>query len=396
MKPGIAPLSNDFNKLWTFPPRFKGFTNGTHREDEPRKLLEALRIDLERFAITRVGRITGLDRIGVEVFAAYRPNGRGLSVAQGKGCTRDEAELSAIMEAIELSHAETANCPIYFGQRDCSASAFSVDTLNRLANAPLQNSSIFWADGFELIGRRVCRVPFDLVHACFTEEARTGGPRFPVSTNGLASGANREEALLHAVCELVERYHTALLQDLGDESRASRILNFKTITDPSASKLVDQFHLAEMSVTVWDSTCHIGLPSCVAAISDAKNPNTPPGYGAGCHTNPHVAFCRALTEAAQSRLTRISGARDDLTPEKFSAQELLRARWLSRPRNGQRGFEALPDVSTDRLDVDLERALQALVTAGFSKVVALELSADPRFSVVRAIVPELLGREAAW
>ena len=34
--------------------------------------------------------------------------------------------------------------------------------------------------------------------------------------------------------------------------------------------------------------------------------------GSGCHVSKEIAFTRALTEAAQSRLTFISGARDDL------------------------------------------------------------------------------------
>lgn len=34
--------------------------------------------------------------------------------------------------------------------------------------------------------------------------------------------------------------------------------------------------------------------------------------GVGCHNDPAIALCRALIEAAQNRLTAISGARDDL------------------------------------------------------------------------------------
>ncbi|MFD9540887.1 YcaO-like family protein [Streptomyces sp. NPDC060022] len=34
--------------------------------------------------------------------------------------------------------------------------------------------------------------------------------------------------------------------------------------------------------------------------------------GGGCHSSPAIALTRALTEAAQSRLTAIAGTRDDL------------------------------------------------------------------------------------
>jgi ribosomal protein S12 methylthiotransferase accessory factor YcaO len=43
------------------------------------------------FGITRVADVTGLDCIELPVFMAVRPHSRGVSVAQGKGATRDAA-----------------------------------------------------------------------------------------------------------------------------------------------------------------------------------------------------------------------------------------------------------------------------------------------------------------
>src|SRR5690606_17586632 len=61
---------------------------------------------LAEFGITRVGDLTGLDRVGIPVWFAARPNSRGLSVSQGNGMTHEQARISAVMEGIEGAIAE--------------------------------------------------------------------------------------------------------------------------------------------------------------------------------------------------------------------------------------------------------------------------------------------------
>ncbi|MFL6930256.1 MAG: hypothetical protein ACJ8FK_10115, partial [Xanthobacteraceae bacterium] len=61
------------------------------------------RARLERLAtavgVTRVARVTGLDRAGVEVACAVRPGGHVLQVSNGKGDTFEEAARGAVLEA---------------------------------------------------------------------------------------------------------------------------------------------------------------------------------------------------------------------------------------------------------------------------------------------------------
>ena len=76
--------------------------------------LPALR-EISRCAgVTRVAHVTGLDRIGIPVVMAVRPNAWSVSVAMGKALLADDAEVSAIMEAIEGYHAETVR-PVLAG-----------------------------------------------------------------------------------------------------------------------------------------------------------------------------------------------------------------------------------------------------------------------------------------
>jgi len=60
---------------------------------------------MSRMGITRLGNITGLDRIGIPVAVAVRPNSRSVSVSQGKGLELAQAMASALMEACEGFHA---------------------------------------------------------------------------------------------------------------------------------------------------------------------------------------------------------------------------------------------------------------------------------------------------
>src|SRR5512132_2344620 len=59
-----------------------------------------------RIGVTRVARITGLDRTGVEVACAIRPLGHVLQVCNGKGQSFGAAAAGAVMEAAELFCAE--------------------------------------------------------------------------------------------------------------------------------------------------------------------------------------------------------------------------------------------------------------------------------------------------
>jgi ribosomal protein S12 methylthiotransferase accessory factor len=60
----------------------KRFRSGTHRLATPDETLTRARPFAARMGITRLGNITGLDRIGIPVAIAVRPNSRSVSVSQ--------------------------------------------------------------------------------------------------------------------------------------------------------------------------------------------------------------------------------------------------------------------------------------------------------------------------
>ena len=70
-----------------------------------RAMIERVRPLMAAMGITRLADLTGLDRIGVPVFAAVRPNARSVATSQGKGLAQDAARVGALMEAVESWHA---------------------------------------------------------------------------------------------------------------------------------------------------------------------------------------------------------------------------------------------------------------------------------------------------
>ena len=114
---------------------------------------------------------------------------------------------------------------------------------------------------------------------------------------------------------------------------------------------------AGMKVALWDVTWEAGVPVVVADLAGPDFPHV--WRGSGCHPDPAVALSRALTEAIQSRLTYISGARDDLPalPSSPTAHQVFDA--FAEPA-GERLFDALPDLSGASVAGDLATMVERL------------------------------------
>ena len=107
-------------------------------------------------------------------------------------------------------------------------------------------------------------------------------------------------------------------------------------------KLIHQLEQASQEVKLWDITSSYGIPSYQCSIIDKhllRGLGIFRGYG--CHALKEIAMIRAITEAAQSRLTLISGSRDDIFPSYYSANKKLTQ--LKATPEGSYDFEARKD-----------------------------------------------------
>jgi len=376
----------------------KHFRAGTHRVVDPETTLARVLPLAPRMGITRFAVLTGLDVLGVPVVAAMRPNSRSIAVHQGKGVTLDAAKASAVMEAVETFHAETMSLPLRLAAHDELAAAADPAALPRAAGRTLGDARILWVEARELMGGGGLFVPHELVTADYTHPAPAGSGFFQATTNGLASGNHWLEAVLHGLYEVVERDAIALWRAGGARARDARAVALDSIDGAVSAALLARYRAAEVAVCVWDVTSDILLPCFVAlAVAPGGADGVEPELGSGCHADRDVALSRALSEAAQARLTRISGARDDFGPETFgddakSERLDMAVQWMRSP--ARRAFQDAPGCAGPTLRHDLDAALAQLDNVGLRQVAYVDLTrADFGIPVARVIVP---GLEGPW
>ena len=311
--------------------------DGTHRTVEPARTLERLQPLLPQIGVTRVAVVTGLDVIGIPVVMVCRPNGRSLSVSQGKGVDLTAAKVSGIMEALEAWHAEHVLLPLRlatYRELRAVARVADVEQLPRPSWSRFHpDLSILWIEGTDVLSGERVWVPYESVHLDFRAPGPQGSGCFLANGTGLAAGNHLLEAVSHALCEVVERDAFALWRDRPPADRASRRLDLDTVADPGCRMLLDAYEAAGVGVVASDLTTDVGLPVFSVTIVDRRADRTrrlPAAMGGGCHPDRAVALSRALTEAAQSRLTLIAGSRDDCPPSHY--RQVRDARRHRRPR----------------------------------------------------------------
>lgn len=361
----------------------KGYTLGTHRLVAPEQTLLRIKDHVRRAGVTRCADVTGLDRIGLPVYCAIRPGGRDVQVANGKGLSRAAAKVSALMEAIELFHADTPSLPF---QRATLASLLR-DRRRVVAPSLLQGyrfSTFFspdylidWIQAEDLFTREEVWLPASAVHLCT--------PRlYDLSSNGLASGNHVVEATLHGLYEVIERDAITNLCAGGRLrfTRAnSQIIAPDHVGDEVIRGLYEQLSRADVKLVLIRVKSPSPVHTFMAVLLD-RNPlsySTGANVGYGTHLSASVAAARAITEAAQSRLTYIHGARED-----------LKAAAYQPPRNyiydffdgleGRVPWEALGEFNGLSLLDDYELVLRGLAEAGYRQVYRVDLT-HPEFKI---------------
>jgi YcaO-like protein with predicted kinase domain len=377
------------------------------RVEEPDITRTRLQTMLAQYGITRVANVTGLDRLGVPVYMTVRPNSRSLSVSQGKGPSDDAAWVSGVMEAIELWHAESPEVPLILSSHEEIASrhrVVDIDRLPRRPGAPFHRGyRILWTVGVDLFSEKRIHVPYALVHVNSVAPFPPGDESFHVTSNGLASGTVASEALVHAVCEVVERDAVNQWQRAAPNERAARWIDISTVDSDLAVGLLSRCDAAGFDVLAADATSAVGLPVVVCVLLDRyESSDTLHGaaMGFGCHLRRDIAFVRALTEAAQSRLTLIAGSRDDLDRSDYEVrrrhQDGLAGYRALLSASHRVGFSSLPHIQRAAFDDQLDALLGCLRGVGITEAASVELSPpDAGLAVVRVVVPGLLGPDHA-
>ncbi len=392
---------------------------GTQRSVAPDETFRRVFAEACLLGVTRLGDITGMDRLGVPTYCAIVPKSRDIiSVYTGKGLDRIDAKVGALMEAIERQTALRAQLPIVTGSvKDLRRDYKILDPSEAMLELLLDYSDTreySWVLGNDLLSQCDILVPAEM--AGYLWQNTLPGPFAPFSsTNGLASGNVAEEAICQALCELIER-DAWTLADIGahlipwtrrrfvdPETANSGEDDFEVFQslELESDGVVELFESAGLQPVVHDITSDIGVPTVFAAVLDEEFPDFPMIHaGLGTHPDARVAVRRALTEAAQSRCVDIQGVREDLCPPDtertiFNSHtrrisEVNRRIWTINHSRVRKSISALPSAVYDDVQEDLDHILSTLKRRGINQVIAVDLSPHGApYSVVRVIVPGL-------
>lgn len=332
-----------------------------------------------------------------------------VSVYNGRGRTRDEALVGAVMEAVERQTA--ARCEL--AQRTMRPDAIEggLDLHAAGLRSGYAGVEMPFVRGLDVANGETVFVPTALVQMPWR-----GLPAFATThTNGLAAAFSKIDAIRRALLELLER-HLWALTEAGAHLRPKRILRASLRCDlafvddpvdelvlPCGDERVDDLALriraAGLTLRVVVMRAH-GLPLAMCATvreSEAGIERAHTGLGAAwC---PADAAVRAITEAMQARVADTQAARENILragDERGSFSEHTRrgrapayGRWYFDGPTSPVDLGALEDSSGPDIAGETRRLIAAVKRLA-ARIVVVDLSPpDGGYAVVRAIVPEL-------
>ena len=369
----------------------KGYVEGTHRLISPEATLKNISPHLAANQITRCADVTGLDRLGIPVYCAIRPQGKTMQVTNGKGLRHIDAKVSALMEAIEIFHAENAVCALRAASyRDLlreGKRAVRPDSLPEYLTETFFSDDfvIRWVSGEDLLTGEEVWLP--------SSSAYISRPRLHAFTsNGLASGNHLVEATLHAIYEVIERDTIAGLKKdnrLSFDPDRCRFIDPATLPQGPLCELHDLLIKAEVKLVLIRVKGLTPIHTFMAIILDSSpfSHATTVNIGYGAHLNGVVAALRAITEAAQVRLTYIHGSRQDIKDVTYAhAHTKVYDFFSCAPANAS--WDEINVVMTSDLHADYEEVLRYIKEAGFQNLYRLNMTREPfGIPVVKVLIP---------
>ncbi|MDD4127625.1 MAG: YcaO-related McrA-glycine thioamidation protein [Methanomicrobium sp.] len=366
----------------------KEYMTGSHRAIDPKKTLERIKTLMQDIGVTEILDITNLDRTGVPVFSAIRPNAAwgGTKVNSGKGIFPVDAEVSAMMEAIERFSAEYRGERMEFSSYEHLGLTKALDPMELILPREMQvGEETHWVLACDILGETQMYIPANAVFHPY-DPLGMAQQLFRSDTNGLAAGNVMEEAILHAMYEVIER-------DALSCAEKNRSLGRKLIidTDGPLKELLNKFEDNGIKIHLWYVDGKTNVHTVAAAADDTitKDPQMLV-TGSGSHLSPEIAVYRALTEVAQRRARNIRGDSENKSRvaivEKAGYDRLKRINriWFEECKDEIKLSE-IADRSTDYLDEDIKIILKNLENHTDS-VFVYDLS-KTEIPVVRVVIP---------
>ena len=397
----------------------------------PETTLEKALQVCQRIGVTRLADITGMDRLGIPNYSAVLPGTEDyIWVYSGKGMTHQHAKASALMESIEryCSLPSSNHDRVYIrGTVQELTKSYDLihpdDIIEPLNFQYRENMVMDFLQGFDLLADKDILIPAPLVLFRYSPFAPAVNPFAFHHTNGLASGNVLEEAICHALCEVIERDAASIseiraraipfhilktienkLRQRGyvlssipantfmDDYTIYRDVELLGVQLEGVQKLTSKFHDSDLPLLIKDITSDIGIPTFAASSIEWISHDY--GYlaeGHGTHPDARIALLRAITEVSQTRAANIQGARDDLRKIRYGENNTDDKRaWQFISSDEKIGYNKITSFNNEDILDDIKLVLQNLKDVGIKTAAIVDLT-NPSLGipVVRAIVPGL-------
>jgi ribosomal protein S12 methylthiotransferase accessory factor len=256
--------------------------------------------------------------------------------------------------------------------------------------------STAWIRARDLLSGSEEWVPIELVHTAYVHPPLWHDGAFATSTTGLAASLVEADATVHGILECVERDAIALANLHHGFLQNSRI-DPETIDHPGLSELIEWVRARGMLIGLWYAPSRTGFPVAWCQLMEGGEPGPPilpfQADGSAASVDLSAAIGHAIYEAAQTRLTAISGARDDMSLASYPRYPDW-ARIKSHRRllvEGPRTLDFRVLAGQQRCPGDLGPVLSWLEQKRVPCVLSVTIDTSPlnALSVVKTLIPAL-------
>ncbi|OAP34190.1 hypothetical protein ATB98_22960 [Sinorhizobium saheli] len=361
------------------------------QQEQPERALRAVMPLCRRAGITRLGDLTGLDRLGLPVVQAVRPAALSEVTSLGRGFAKAEAALGAIMEALERYFAESiAEGRIFHATADelNIADGLFDNLLVPEHRGSWRHRKISWIAGLDVAKGAMHPVPLELVHTRYSEPPPPDDGLFLRTTTGLACHRSADAAFLHGLLECIER--DAIARAFATHGFFDRMRIASSGLGEKIDQILSIAGAHGVSFALWLAPSPAGVP-VVWCQTIETGPGEPvlalptEGYAAG--PSLEAAASSAMLEALSARAGAISGARDDQTREHYRrSTDAIVAKARALILDGEAAVRTAEPLSAVP---DLRSLLQRVVKAGLGPILAVPVEADAETGVhcVRTVLP---------
>ncbi|MCX6732692.1 MAG: YcaO-like family protein [Candidatus Roizmanbacteria bacterium] len=217
----------------------------------------------------------------------------------GKGITSTQNRSSATFEAIERYNAKYAMLNPYKREVIGSYNSLKNDAIHPSEfQMPLphytDDTPVAWMKAWSLTNKRERLVPRNYVYY------------IPIGSSGLASGNCIEEAILHALFELIER-DVYMIMDLNELLMPD--LDLTGLKNPHILGLLKPLNSPDISYRIKYIKHDLGVPAFGMYMTGTVDGRTAYSHVVCAHLNKEIALSRTITEAIQLFPKFITGTR---------------------------------------------------------------------------------------